>query len=117
MANRILIVNKFYYSRGGDCIYTMNLEKLLKAKGHEVAVYAMQYPENEQSEWSCYWPANMTGLRAVVRPFGVRQVVRGFSRLIDDFRPDVVHLNNIHSQLSPVIAEVAHSKGVRVVWT
>ena len=114
---RILLANKFYYRRGGDCIYTMNLEKLLKAKGHEVAVYAMQYPDNEPSEWSCYWPSNMTGLRAVVRPFGVPQVVRGFSRLIDDFRPDVVHLNNIHSQLSPVIAEVAHSKGVRVVWT
>ena len=114
---RILLANKFYYRRGGDCIYTMNLEKLLKAKGHEVAVYAMQYPDNEPSEWSCYWPSNMTGLRAVVRPFGVPQVVRGFSRLIDDFCPDVVHLNNIHTQLSPVIAEVAHSKGVRVVWT
>ena len=114
---RILLANKFYYRRGGDCIYTMNLEKLLKAKGHEVAVYAMQYPDNEPSEWSWYWPSNMPGLRAVVRPFGVPQVVRGFSRLIDDFCPDVVHLNNIHTELSPVIAEIAHSKGVRVVWT
>lgn len=114
---RILLANKFYYRRGGDCIYTMNLEKMLKEKGHEVAVYAMQYPENEKSEWSRYWPTNMTKLDAFTRPFGARQVVKGFSRLMDDFKPDVVHLNNIHTHLSPVIAKIAHEKGARVVWT
>ena len=114
---RILLANKFYYRRGGDCIYTMNLEKMLKEKGHEVAVYAMQYPENEKSEWSGYWPSNMTKLDAFTRPFGARQVMKGFSRLMDDFKPEVVHLNNIHTQLSPVIAKIAHEKGARVVWT
>ena len=114
---KILLANKFYYRRGGDCIYTMNLEKMLKEKGHEVAVYAMLYPDNEKSEWSGYWPTNMTKLDAFTRPFGARQVVKGFSRLMDDFKPDVVHLNNIHTQLSPVIAKIAHEKGARVVWT
>ena len=33
----ILLANKFYYRRGGDCIYMLNLEKQLKAHGHEVA--------------------------------------------------------------------------------
>lgn len=37
---KILLANKFYYRRGGDCIYMLNLEKLLKAHGHEVAVFA-----------------------------------------------------------------------------
>ncbi|OYP56261.1 glycosyl transferase family 1 [Prevotella sp. P5-92] len=114
---KILLANKFYYRRGGDCIYTMNLEKMLKEKGHEVAVYAMQYPENEKSEWSGYWPSAMTKLDAFTRPFGARQVMKGFSRLMDDFKPEVVHLNNIHTQLSPVIAKIAHEKGARVVWT
>ena len=114
---KILLANKFYYRRGGDCIYTMNLEKMLKEKGHEVAVYAMQYPENEKSEWSGYWPTNMTKLDAFTRPFGARQVVKGFTRLMNDFKPEVVHLNNIHTQLSPVIAKIAHEKGSRVVWT
>lgn len=114
---RILLCNKFYYRRGGDCIVTLNLERLLKAHGHEVAVYAMQYPENLPSEWSGYWPTNMNRAEALVRPFGARQVREGFSKLIEDFRPDVVHLNNIHTQLSPVIAKIAHERGIRVVWT
>ena len=114
---KIVLANKFYYRRGGDCIYTMNVEKMLREKGHEVAVFAMQYPENEESEWSKYWPSNMTKLKAITRPFGDGEVMRKFGKLLDDFKPDVVHLNNIHTQLSPVIAKMAHERGIRVVWT
>ena len=114
---KIVLANKFYYRRGGDCIYTMNVEKMLREKGHEVAVFAMQYPENEESEWSKYWPSNMTKLKAFTRPFGDGEVRRKFGMLLDDFKPDVVHLNNIHTQLSPVIAKMAHERGIRVVWT
>lgn len=114
---RILLSNKFYYRRGGDCIYMLNLEQLLKSHGHEVAVFAMDYPENIETPWRKYFPQNMSKLMALTRPFGSHEVKRKFSRLLDDFRPDVVHLNNIHTQLSPVIAELAHRRGTRVVWT
>ena len=36
---------------------------------------------------------------------------------MDDFKPDIVHLNNIHSQLSPIIAELAKGRGCKVIWT
>lgn len=114
---RILLANKFYYRRGGDCIYTMNLERMLKNHGHEVAVFAMQYLENENSEWTRYWPSGMNQLKVFTRPFGDNEVKSKFSKLLDDFKPDVVHLNNIHTQLSPVIAKMAYEKGIRVVWT
>lgn len=114
---RILEVNKFYYHRGGDCIVMMNLERLLKEHGHDVAVFSMQYPDNEESEWSGYWPSNMTNVDAFVRPFGAKQVKEVFSKLLNDFKPDVVHLHNIHTQLSPIIAKIAHEHGIRVVWT
>ena len=53
---RILLANKFYYARGGDCICTINLEELLKKNGHEVAIFAMDFPENLQTSWSKYFP-------------------------------------------------------------
>ena len=114
---RILLSNKFYYRRGGDCIYMMELERLLRSNGHEVAIFAMDYPENQSSEWSRYWPSNMSVIKAFSRPFGDSEVKRKFNALLDDFNPDVVHLNNIHTQLSPIIAEIAHERGIRVVWT
>ena len=56
---QILLANKFYYPRGGDCVCTINLEELLKQKGHEVAVFSMQHPENLETPWSKYFPSEV----------------------------------------------------------
>lgn len=121
---RVLVVNKFYYRRGGDCVYTLNLERLLRDNGHPTAVFAMKYPENLDSEWSEYFPEEVSfgggavnKLKALRRTLGQGDVVDRFSRLLADFKPDVVHLNNIHSYLSPVLAELARKYGAKVVWT
>lgn len=114
---KILLSNKFYYRRGGDCIYMLNLEQLLKSHGHDVAVFAMDYPENIETPWKQYFPQNMSKLMAFTRPFGSAEVKVKFNRLLDDFKPEVVHLNNIHTHLSPIIAEIAHNRGIKVVWT
>jgi glycosyltransferase involved in cell wall biosynthesis len=120
---KIILANKFYYPRGGDCVYTLNLEQLLKQQGHEVAIFAMQYPENLPAPWSKYFPSEvkfspgLSMIEAILRPFGTKEVKRKFNALLNDFHPDVVHLNNIHSQLSPVIAQIAHKRNIRVVWT
>lgn len=120
---KILLSNKFYYRRGGDCVYTLNLEHLLKKHGHATAIFAMQHPENLPTVWSKYFPSEIQfspGLgmiEAFRRPFGTKEVIRKFNSLLNDFKPNVVHLNNIHSQLSPIIAELAHQRGIKVVWT
>ena len=120
---RILLANKFYYARGGDCICTINLEELLKKNGHEVAIFAMDFPENLQTSWSKYFPGEIRFkpgigiIEAFARPFGIGEVKRKFNALLDDFHPDVVHVHNIHSQLSPIIVELAHQRGIKVVWT
>lgn len=114
---KILLSNKFYYRRGGDCIYMLNLEQLLKSHGHDVAIFAMDYPENIETPWVQYFPQNMSKLMAFTRPFGSSEVKAKFNKLLDDFKPEIVHLNNIHTHLSPIIAELAHNRGIKVVWT
>ena len=121
---RILIANKFYYPRGGDCIVAMNLERLLKEQGHEVAVFAMQYPENVDSGWNSYYASQVDfagslggKLCAAKRLMGHGDIKAAFTRILDDFNPHIVHLHNIHSYLSPVLAKLAKRHGCRVVWT
>ena len=88
---------------------TINLEELLKSHGHEVAIFAMQHPDTLPTPWSWYFPSEVKFkpgpgmIEAFLRPFGTREVKNKFNALLDDFQPDVVHLNNIHSQLSPLI--------------
>lgn len=121
---RVILANKFYYDRGGDCIATKATERILRQNGHEVAIFAMDYPLNDDSPWHPYFPPAVDfggslrdKVRAVGRLFSPSDVRRAFERLLDDFRPDIVHLNNVHSYLSPVMAQVAHDRGVKVVWT
>lgn len=120
---RIILANKYYYRRGGDCIYMLNLEQLLRDHGHDVAVFAMRHRENIDSPWKEYFPSEVSFkpgkgmIKSFTRPFGTGEVKKAFARLLDDFKPDVVHLNNIHSQLSPVIGEMAKQYGAIVVWT
>lgn len=120
---RILLCNKYYYRRGGDCSYTLGLESLLKSEGHEVAVFAMDHPETEHTEWRKYFPPEVnldsfkSKLGMFVRSMGYGSTRSRFLALMDDFKPQIVHLGNIHSQLSPVIAELASKKGAGVVWT
>ena len=122
---KILIANKFYYNRGGDCVASIALESLLKEKGHKVAFFSMQHPLNFHSEWEPFFPSSVNfqtnnlqeKLKAAVRIFYSFEVKNKFLALIERFKPDVVHLNNIHSQLSPLIGEIAHKKGIKVIWT
>lgn len=131
---KVLLCNKFYYRRGGDCIYTMDLEQLLKKHGHEVAIFSQQYPLNEPSPWSKYWPSefkmkpSLHMIDSLLRPFGLGSVRKCYKAILDDFfgpvngssdqyKDCVVHLNNIHTQLSPILAEIAHERGIRVIWT
>lgn len=122
---KILLSNKFFYPRGGDCIHTIQLKQLLEEQGHEVAVFSMQFPKNIENENSEYWPSEVSFgskspqklLAALRRPFGVREVKTKWNKLLNDFQPDVVHLHNIHSQLSPLIAQEAKKRNIPVVWT
>lgn len=120
---RILLANKFWYRRGGDCVYSLNLARMLREHGHEVAEYAMSYPDNLESEWSSYFApqiefSGFSGkLATFSRCLGLPGEGKSFARLLDDFKPDVVHLGNIHTQLSPILAKLAHSRRIRVVWT
>lgn len=119
---KILLANKFFYPRGGDCVHTLNLMQLLQSKGHQVAVFSMHYPENLPSEWQSYFAdeVRFSGgdrLKALERIFGGAGVRARFEKLLDDFQPDIVHLHNIHSYLSPVLAEIAAKRGIPVFWT
>ncbi len=124
MAKRVLLVNKFYYPRGGDCIVVLNTEKLLRENGVDVQVFAMTYPDNLAAHYQERFASEVAfgggignQVRALKRTLGMGDVKASFEAVLKDFKPDVVHLHNIHSYLSPVVGQLAHKHGARVVWT
>lgn len=124
MGMRVLIVNKFYYPRGGDCVCAMNLETMLQNAGYETAFFSMRYPENVASPDDKYFATEVSfgggignKINALKRVFGIGDIRNSFSKMLHTFKPDVVHFHNIHSYLSPIIVHMAHEAGARTVWT
>jgi len=56
---KVVLVNKFYYNRGGDCTAVFSTQRLLVSKGHEVAVFTTKRPQNEYSPWEGYFPEDV----------------------------------------------------------
>ena len=123
MGKRILLVNKFFYTRGGAEVVAINLRDELTARGCVVGVFTMAYHHIDEVEY-LYEALEVSFKRGVAgkvnfarRTLGGYHVKEAFTRALDEFSPDVVHLHNIHSYLSPVVARLAHERGCRVVWT
>lgn len=123
---KILLVNKFYYRRGGAENYLLALEKLLKQHGHEVAILAMRHPDNLPSKWQKYFPPQvelskssglLSDLKTAAHYFYSPKAGRYMAKLLDDFRPDVVHLQNFSHQLTPAVVKAAKDRKIPTVWT
>ena len=110
MAKRILLVNKFYYSRGGAEIVVINLRDMLTSLGYEVGIFTMDYGGNLHEPGIFTAPeVSFKGsfgqkLRFASRTLGGAGLKTSFMQAFNQFAPDVVHLHNVHSYLSPAMA-------------
>ncbi len=120
---RLLQVNKFHYPRGGADKYFLFLEKSLRAAGHEVAVFSMAHPDNEASPWQDYFVSKIDFERGTLkdklktpgRVIYSLEAKKKFTRLLEAFRPDLIHCHNIYHQLSPSILSAAKEKRIPII--
>jgi glycosyltransferase involved in cell wall biosynthesis len=126
---RILMVQKFYFYRGGDSTYMLNLSRLLEDRGHEVIPFSMQHPDNLPSPYSNYFVSeidfpSLLGKRSPAAAWNVlqrsinnREASGKIARLIDEVKPDIAHFHNIHDHLTTSIVRPLQKKGIPIVWT
>jgi len=120
---KILQVNKFYYNRRGAEKYMLALSEELTKAGHQVAVFSMQHPKNLPSIWSKYFISRLSfnegkffdKLKMLSRLFYSFEAKRKFRALINDFKPDLIHIHNIYHHISPSILDVARKYKIPVV--
>ena len=107
---KILMVNKFLYPRGGSESYMLKLGEELSALGHEVEYFGMYDEKNTVGNSLGLYTGNMdfhsTGMSRFLYPFKIiysKEAYAKIGKVLDDFKPDVVHMNNINFQLTPSI--------------
>ena len=125
---RILLVNKYFYRKGGAETYFFALAEGLKALGHEVAFFSMRHPNNEPSYWSKYFVSEKDYVGKISAFQQAKEAAtlvysfeskRQFEALLEEFKPDVIHMNNVHRQLTLSIVDAPYLKKhhVPVVYT
>jgi glycosyltransferase involved in cell wall biosynthesis len=123
---KILMLNKYYYLKGGSERYYFELTRLLEAHGHVVIPFAMQDERNFPTPYARYFVPNvdyegplsasrkvLTALRTIYSPIARRQM----ERLIEAEKPDIVHAHNIYHQLSYSPLWAAKKHGIPVALT
>lgn len=107
---RILIVNKFLYPNGGSETYIFELGRQLQEMGCEVQYFGMEDSRNIVGNKVNSYTANMDfhsgKLSKLLYPFRIiysRQARKAIREVLNDFEPDVVHLNNFNFQITPSV--------------
>ena len=123
---KILLVNKFHYRRGGSETYYFALADALKKAGHEVVFFAMKHEENFPCEQEEFFVDNvdykgenskLSELKMAVKLIYSFEAKNKFEALVKKEKPDVVHINLVHRQITLSILDVCKKYKIPVVFT
>lgn len=118
---KVLMVNKFHYLKGGSEKYYFELAELLKENGHEVAFFSMKDEKNIKTDCKEYFvePIDLnTGskLKALDVIYS-KENKKKMEEALEEFKPDIVHLNNFQRQLSASIIDPIKRRNIPIVFT
>lgn len=123
---KILMVNKFFYIKGGSETYYFALKRLLEVKGHSVIDFSMKDEKNFPSPYSKYFVeavdyngkmSKRQQIRAAKNIIYSTEAKQKLEQLIQETKPDIAHLHIFQHQLSPSILDVLKKYNIPTVYT
>lgn len=108
---RILMINKFLHPNGGSETYIFKLGQELTRLGHEVQYFGMEHTgrcvgnraEAYTSDMDFHGGSKLAKLTYPIKTIYSSEARRKLRLVLEDFRPQVCHLNNFNYQLTPSI--------------
>ena len=105
---KILFAHNFYRLTGGEDTVLEQEMSLLKSSGHDIELYSLH---NDQ----------IKGLQGRLQTFlniaYSNDQRYGFGKVLDKFKPDIVHVHNFFPLLTPAIYDACNQRDVPVVQT
>ena len=116
---KVLMVNKFLYPVGGCESYMFSLAKKLQEHGHEVEFFGLKNPKNiVGNKWNLY--VDSYDDKKVFNPLSLvynKKAKKLMLKILDEFKPDIVHMNNIYYHLSSSIVDACKLRKIPVFIT
>ncbi len=126
MQMKILMVNKFLYQNGGAENYVIRLGQYLELLGHQVQYFGMEDEKNIVGNKSNsyaphvdfrYAKGSLKKIRMGFETIYSRTACSSIGKVLTDFAPDIVHLNNINFQITPAIIYEIKKHDIPIVQT
>lgn len=108
---KVLLINKFLHPNGGSETYIFKLGEYLRLQGHEVQYFGMEHEGRIVGNRVNAYTSDMDfhgGSKLAKLTYPIKTVYSSEARkrlrlVLEDFQPDVCHLNNFNFQLTPSI--------------
>ena len=128
---KILMVNKFLHPNGGSETYIFKLGDYLNSQGHSVEYFGMEHEgrcvgnhaDVYTTDMDFHGGSKLSKLLYPIKTIYSREARKKIHLVLDDFQPDVVHLNNFNYQLTPsIILEIkrwreCRKHPVKIIYT
>lgn len=122
---KVLQINNHHNYSGGAEKYYLDVSNLLTRHGIEVANFSMRDKRSEESSWGKYFVSNISPknkgiinkIKLATRSVWSPESKTKINNILDDFRPDIVHIHNIHYYVSPIILSEIKKRNIPIVMT
>lgn len=103
------MINKFLYPNGGSETYIFKLGEYLQSQGHEVQYFGMEHEGRcvgnrvnaYTSDMDFHGGSKLAKMTYPIKTIYSSEARKKIRQVLDDFQPDVCHLNNFNYQLTP----------------
>lgn len=124
---KVLMINKFLYPNGGSETYIFKIGEWLEKNGHEVQYFGMEHAGRcvgnrvnaYTSDMDFHGGSFLSKLTYPIKTIYSKEARKQIRKVLDDFKPDVCHINNFNYQLTPsIILEIKKwNKNCRIIFT
>lgn len=124
---KVLMINKFLYPNGGSETYIFKIGEWLEKNGHEVQYFGMEHEGRcvgnrinaYTSDMDFHGGSKLAKITYPIKIIYSKEARVQIRKVLDDFKPDVCHINNFNYQLTPsIILEIKKwNKNCRIVFT
>lgn len=108
---KILMINKFLYPNGGSETYIFKIGEWLEKNDHEVQYFGMEHEGRcvgnrvnaYTADMDFHSKSKLSLISNAIKTIYSKEARIQIRKVLDDFKPDVCHLNNFNYQLTPSI--------------
>lgn len=121
---KVLLIDVYYFNKGGAETVCFNTGRLLEEHGHKVVYFTLKWKDNRPSPYSKYFPesketrrGSLKQVKNMINYFYHFEAAKKIEQLIIGEKPDVAHIHLMWGQITPSIFPALRKYNIPILFT